>query len=87
MNSFATFGIEPTFALDLNALAVRYRDLQSAVHPDRFANATDAEQRAAWREPSELTMPTTLKDPVRRAPSAHLARHRCTGRQRHVDAR
>lgn len=68
MNSFATFGIEPTFALDLNALAVRYRDLQSAVHPDRFANATDAEQRAAMARAVEVNDAYyTLKDPVRRA--------------------
>jgi len=68
VNSFATFGIEPTFALDLNALAVRYRDLQSAVHPDRFANATDAEQRAAMARAVEVNDAYyTLKDPVRRA--------------------
>ncbi|MBL8311655.1 MAG: Fe-S protein assembly co-chaperone HscB [Burkholderiales bacterium] len=68
MNSFAEFGIEPTFALDLNALASRYRDLQSAVHPDRFANATDAEQRAAMARAVEVNDAyNTLKDPVRRA--------------------
>lgn len=68
MNSFAAFGIEPTFALDLNTLADRFRHLQSAVHPDRFANATDAEQRAAMARAVEVNDAyNTLKDPVRRA--------------------
>lgn len=68
VSSFAAFGIEPTFAIDLSALAAKYRDLQSAVHPDRFANATDAEQRVAMARAVEINDAyNTLKDPVRRA--------------------
>ena len=49
-------------------LAVRYRDLQAAVHPDRFVNATDAEKRIAMTRTVEINDAyTILKDPVRRA--------------------
>ena len=39
MNAFEAFGLQADTNIDLSALASRYRDLQSAVHPDRFANA------------------------------------------------
>jgi molecular chaperone HscB len=68
MSAFALFGIAPGFALDTRELASRYRDLQSAVHPDRHATATDADQRAAMMRTVEINDAyTTLKDPVRRA--------------------
>lgn len=67
-NHFATFGLEPAFAIDANALAATYRQLQSAVHPDRFVNATDAEKRVAMARAVEINDAyATLRDPVRRA--------------------
>ena len=42
---FALFGQPARFELDEAALAERYRALQSATHPDRFAGAGAAERR------------------------------------------
>lgn len=68
MNAFEVFGLQADTNIDLSALASRYRDLQSAVHPDRFANATDVEQRIAMARAVEINDAyNTLKDPVRRA--------------------
>ena len=68
MNHFATFDLPPTFAVDDNALATRYRDLQATVHPDRFVNATDADKRVAMSRSVDINEAyTSLKDPVRRA--------------------
>ena len=68
MNHFATFELPSTFALDVAALSTRYRDLQAAVHPDRFVNATDADKRIAMSRTVDINEAyTALKDPVRRA--------------------
>ena len=68
MNHFSTFDLVPAFAVDTSQLASRYRDLQAAVHPDRFVNATDAEKRIAMERVVQVNEAfTTLKDPVRRA--------------------
>lgn len=67
-NHFELFGLPIRFELDEASLGPRYRELQSATHPDRFANAPAAERRwsvqasgrvnDAWR---------TLRDPLSRA--------------------
>ena len=68
MNHFSTFDLPAAFAVDQTQLASRYRDLQAAVHPDRFVNATDAEKRVAMERAVEVNEAyTALKDPVRRA--------------------
>lgn len=68
MNHFSTFDLPSTFAVDATVLSTRYRDLQAAVHPDRFVNATDADKRAAMSRTVDINEAfTTLKDPVRRA--------------------
>ena len=68
MNHFTTFDLPATFAVDATVLSARYRDLQAAVHPDRFVNATDAEKRLAMSRSVDINEAyTTLKDPVRRA--------------------
>ncbi len=65
---FAVFDLPAAFALDVAALSARYRDLQSAVHPDRFVNASDAERREALARATLINDAyNTLKDPVRRA--------------------
>lgn len=65
---FAIFDLPVAFAVDLGMLSTRYRDLQSAVHPDRFANATEPEKRAAMSRAVEINDAyNTLKEPVRRA--------------------
>ncbi len=67
-NHFELFGLPVGFDLDEAVLAPRYRELQSATHPDRYAQASAAERRwsvqasgrvnDAWR---------TLKKPLARA--------------------
>ena len=51
---FALFDLQPDFRVDTEALAVRYRELARAVHPDRFADAPAAEQRQALERSANL---------------------------------
>ena len=44
---FALFDLKPSFHLDLDQLAARYRELARQVNPDRFADAGEREQRLA----------------------------------------
>ena len=44
---FDLFGLAPAYALESEALERSYREIQSRVHPDRFAHAGDAERRAS----------------------------------------
>jgi molecular chaperone HscB len=62
------FGLTPAYALDLEHLDGAYRDIQSRVHPDRFAQAGDAERRAAMQMTTQVNEAyRTLKSPVQRA--------------------
>ena len=67
-NYFELFGLPESFSIDTTALAERFRQLQSQLHPDRYASASDQERRlsvqgaALVNEASE-----TLKDPLKRA--------------------
>ncbi len=64
---FALFGLPTTFTLDMPALDVAFRDVQREVHPDRFANASDAEKRLAaqWATQANEAY-RTLKSPLNR---------------------
>lgn len=65
---FALFELQPTFRLDLEQLAARYRELARAVHPDRFADAPEREQRLALERSASLNEAyLTLKSPPKRA--------------------
>jgi molecular chaperone HscB len=65
---FELFGLSPAFALDPEALERSYRDIQSRVHPDRFAHAGDAERRASLQWTTRVNEAySTLKSPVQRA--------------------
>ncbi len=67
-NHFELFGLAPTFALEAEALERSYRDIQSKVHPDRFAHAGDAERRASLQWTTRVNEAyRTLKDPLQRA--------------------
>jgi molecular chaperone HscB len=67
-NHFDLFGLAPAFALDPEALERRYREIQSQVHPDRFAHAGDAERRASLQWTTRVNEAyRTLTDPVQRA--------------------
>ena len=65
---FDLFGLAPAFDLDVARLDAAYRELQSRVHPDKFATASDAERRAAmqWSVRANEAY-TALKDPLKRA--------------------
>jgi molecular chaperone HscB len=66
-NHFELFGLAPAFALESEALERSYRDIQSRVHPDRFAHAGDAERRASLQWTTRVNEAyRTLKDPVQR---------------------
>ncbi len=58
---FALFELQPGFNLDLDQLATRYRELARSVHPDRFADASEREQRLALR---------AIREPQRGLPDA-----------------
>lgn len=47
MDAFDTLGLSPALDLDATVLEQRYRDLQRKLHPDRFAQASSSEKRAA----------------------------------------
>lgn len=65
---YALFELQPTFDLDLDMLSSRYRELARKVHPDRFADGSELEQRRAVEESANLNEAyQTLKSPSRRA--------------------
>ena len=65
---FELFGLPPAFRLDPQALEQSYRDLQGLVHPDRYAQAGDAERRASIQMTTRVNEAyRTLKNPVQRA--------------------
>ncbi len=67
-NHFELFGLVPAFALDIARLEAAYREIQSKVHPDRFAQAGDAERRASMQMTTQVNEAyRTLKSPVQRA--------------------
>jgi molecular chaperone HscB len=66
-NFFDLFGLAPAFAIETEALERSYREIQSRVHPDRFAAAGDAERRASLQWTTRVNEAyRTLKDPVQR---------------------
>ncbi|MDP3539656.1 MAG: Fe-S protein assembly co-chaperone HscB [Azonexus sp.] len=65
---FALFGLNRGFRLDLSDLDSRFRDIQAQVHPDRFANAGDAERRISMQWATHANEAyQTLKKPLERA--------------------
>ena len=67
-SAFELFGLPPAFSIDLEELEKAYREVQSRVHPDRFAAAGDAERRASLQWTTRVNEAyRTLKSPVQRA--------------------
>jgi molecular chaperone HscB len=67
-NHFDLLGLPLAYALDPVRLEASYRDLQSQVHPDRFAAGSEAERRVAMQWAARANEAyTTLRDPLRRA--------------------
>ena len=67
-NHFELLGLPVTYSVDPARLEASYRDLQSRVHPDRFAAGSEAERRVAmqWAMRTNEAY-RTLRDPLERA--------------------
>ncbi|HZQ63102.1 MAG TPA: Fe-S protein assembly co-chaperone HscB [Casimicrobiaceae bacterium] len=67
-NHFELFGVPAQFRIDELALERAYRALQSEVHPDRHASASDADRRMSLQASARVNEGyRTLRDPVLRA--------------------
>ncbi len=67
-NFFELFELPVSYDVDLSQVQKKYMELQKQVHPDKFANASDAEKRLSMQQTSWLNeAQTTLKNPVSRA--------------------
>ncbi|QLF95100.1 co-chaperone HscB [Pseudomonas sp. ABC1] len=65
---YALFGLQPEFDIDLDGLAARYRELARQVHPDRFADSGESEQRKALEQAANLNEAyQVLRSPSARA--------------------
>lgn len=65
---YTLFDLPVTYAIDLKQLETNFRKIQSASHPDRFVNATAAEQLASMQIATRANEAyTTLKNSARRA--------------------
>ncbi|TYK65969.1 co-chaperone HscB [Colwellia echini] len=68
MNYFQQFGIEASFDIDLQQLSSSYQTLQKSVHPDKFAHASEQDQRIAVQKSAHINDAyQTLKNPLLRA--------------------
>lgn len=67
-NYFELFGLPVDYVVDTDHLSAHYRELQKAVHPDRFANSTEQERRLSMQGAVRINEAyETLKDPLLRA--------------------
>ena len=91
-NHFELFGLPARFAIDLGQRELGYRNIQSRVHPDRFANGTGAERRASMQCATRVNEACqTLRIPLRRArpwlPNLRGFLHRRQPGERHREFR
>ena len=67
-NHFDLLGLPARYAVDPARLEHGYRELQSQVHPDRFAASTEVERRVAMQWAARANEAyRTLRDPLERA--------------------
>jgi molecular chaperone HscB len=67
-NHFELFGLPERYRFDAAVLDRAYHALQSEVHPDRYAAASETEQRLALQSSARVNEAyRALKDPVARA--------------------
>ena len=68
VNYFELFDIPVDFQVDLTQLTSCYQTLQKTVHPDKFAHASEQEQRIAVQKSAQINDAyQTLKNPLQRA--------------------
>ncbi len=66
-NFFSLFDLPISFDVDLKVLSARYREAQRAAHPDKFANASEAERRLSVQMSARINEAyRVLKDPLSR---------------------
>lgn len=64
---FALFGLPRSFDVDTQDLALRHRELQRQVHPDKYARAPEQERRLSMQMTTRINEAfQTLKDPLMR---------------------
>jgi molecular chaperone HscB len=67
-NHYELLGLPVAYTVDAARLERGYRDLQTRVHPDKFAAATEAERRVAMQWATRANEAyRTLRDPLARA--------------------
>lgn len=67
LNHFELFELPVSFDIDSEQLATRYREIQRAVHPDNFVNASDKERRLALQKTTQVNEAfQVLKNPLTR---------------------
>ena len=67
-SDFELFGLPERFAIDMARLDAKWKQLQGAAHPDRFATETAAAQRIAMQWAVRINEAyRRLKDPLARA--------------------
>lgn len=65
---FQLFGLPESYEVDTAILMQRYRELQHSTHPDRFASASEQEQRLSVQLAAHINEAyQTLKHPLHRA--------------------
>ncbi|MFS9433411.1 co-chaperone HscB [Citrobacter sp. C348] len=68
MDYFTLFGLPAQYPIDLQALTIRFQDLQRQYHPDKFASGSQAEQLAAVSQSATINQAwQTLRHPLMRA--------------------
>ena len=67
-NYFEIFGVPEFYDLDLAELSSRFRKLQSAIHPDKYASASDMERMLSVQKSALINEAyLALKSPLERA--------------------
>ena len=67
-NYFELFDIPVSYDVDFDQLQHRYRELQKATHPDKYASASSQERKISMQQTSLINQALhTLKHPVERA--------------------
>jgi len=67
-NYFELFSLPVQYSVEMQTLAINFRQLQSEYHPDKFASASEQERRVSVQTSSLLNeAQTTLKNDILRA--------------------
>lgn len=67
-NHFELFGLTPAFHLDMERMDQAYREIQTLVHPDKFAHQGEQEKRLSMQWATHANEAyQTLKKPLARA--------------------